>query len=357
MACSYSVLWKFVTSARDRQRTLLVSELLYPELDSPFCSPEGPDVTHTSWKTASLIILFPLFLIPATAFATCSTPASPGLVICTPGNGQTVNYPVHITAAARGQNGLAIVKISVYIDGFKVLGETNASTVNDIDYGTKEGPHSLSVNAWDSAGHLFQEKKTFSVLGGNGPSCAPGAPGIKFCSPGNGSYQPTNNFQSVVGAQGENSPIVKLQVWLDEYPVATVATNLVTFQAGTTAGTHTESAKAWDAAGHVFTASATFKTYYEGACSYIGCDPGVFITSPGSGASVSSAFTLQADVQSNPAPILAIKAYLDGVQVASSAGSALTANLSASTGMHRLTVQAWDTKGNLYRTVETFTVK
>ncbi len=312
-------------------------------------------MTRINWKTTVLAILS--LLVPSSLFATCAVPSAAGVVICTPGNGQTANYPVHITAAARGQNGLPITKMLVYIDSFQVVAELNVNSINDIDYGAKQGSHSLTINAWDSAGHLFQAKQTFNVIGGSGPTCVAGTPGIKFCSPGNGSYQPANNIQSVVGALGQNSPIVKLEVWLDGYPVATVATNSVTFQAGTYAGTHTENAKAWDAAGHIFTASVTFKTYWENACSPYGCDPGVFIKSPASGATVTGSFPLQADVQNNPAPIVAMKAYLDGVQVAASGGSTLAANLSAVAGTHHLTVQAWDTKGSLYRTVETFTVK
>ncbi len=314
-------------------------------------------MTYTSWKATAAVLLF--VSIPVVAFATCAVPSSPGVVICTPGNGQTVNYPAEITAAARASSGLPITAIAIYVDSLKTLGEANVSQVDDIDYGIKQGTHSLTVHAWDSAGHIYETKKTFSVVGGLSPTCTPSSPGIKFCSPANGSYQPMSNFTSLVGALGQGAPITKLQVWLDGYSVGTVNTNNFLFTAGSAVGTHTESAKAWDAAGHTFAASVTFKLYYDATCDPYGggCNPGVFISAPADGASVATSFQISADVKYNPAPITAMKAYLDGVQVATSSGPTLLANATAAAGSHHLTIQAWDTKGNLYRTAESFTVK
>ncbi len=326
-----------------------ITKLLNPQT-------EALTVTYTNWKTIIAIILF--VVTPAIVFATCAIPSSPGVVICTPANAQTVNYPAEITAAARAGSGLRITTIAIYVDSLKVLSQAS-SQVDDIDFGIKQGTHSLTVHAWDNTGHVYEAKKTFNVLGGATPTCAPSTPGIKFCSPANGSYQPESNIQSLIGALGQGSPITKLQVWFDGYSVGTVATNNFSFQAGTTVGTHTESAKASDAAGHIYTASVTFKTYYDANCNPYGggCDPGVFISAPADGGTVGTSFQISAEVKDNPAPITMMKAYLDGVQVTSSSGPLLLANTSAAAGAHRLTVQAWDSKGNLYKTVEMFTVK
>jgi hypothetical protein len=314
-------------------------------------------MTRTNWKTIAIAIM--LVLIPVAAVASCAVPGSPGVVICAPANGQTVNYPAEITAAARAANGLPITAINIYVDGLKVLGESHVSQVDDIDFGIKQGTHSLTVHAWDSSGQMYAAKETFSVLGGNEPTCTPSSPGIKFCSPANGSYQPESDFKSLIGALGQGSAITKLSVWFDNEPVGTVATNNFSFDAGTTVGTHTESAKAWDAAGHTYTAAVTFKTYYDANCDPYGggCNPGVFITAPANGAGVGTSFQISAEVKENPAPIIGMKAYLDGVKVASSSGPTLLANVTAAAGSHRLNVQAWDNKGNLYKTVETFSVK
>ncbi len=314
-------------------------------------------MTRTNWKTTLTAIMF--VLTPAAAVAACAVPSSPGVVICAPGNGQTVNYPAEITAAARATGGLSISVINIYVDGLKTLGEVNVNQVDDIDFGIKQGTHSLTVHAWDSSGHMYEAKKTFSVLGGNEPTCTATGPGIKFCSPANGSYQPESDFKSLIGALGQGAAITKLEVWFDGDPVGTVNTNNFSFDAGTTVGTHTESAKAWDAAGHTYTASVTFKTYYDAQCDPYGagCNPGVFIAAPADGSSVGTSFQISAEVKANPAPITTMKAYLDGLVIANSSGPVLLANANAGSGSHRLTVQAWDSKGNLYKTVETFTVK
>ncbi len=317
---------------------------------------EAHPVKTRIWQAT--VIGLALFLTPLAARASCSVPSSPGVVICTPGSGQTVNYPAEIKAAALGDTGLPITAIKVYVDGMAVLSDAKVNQVDDVDYGIMAGSHSLTVNAWDSGGHLFQAKEKFSVVGGNTAKCTPTTAGIRFCSPANGSYQPQSNIQTLIGAAGSGAPIVKLEAWFDGYPVATVSTNSVSFTAGGNPGTHTESAKAWDAAGHIFTASVTFDAYYDAVCSpYAGCDPGVFISSPANGSTVGSSFNLSAEVKYNPAPITAMKAYLDGKLVAESSGPTLLSSLGAGAGGHHLTVQAWDTKGNLYRTVETFTVK
>ncbi len=308
-------------------------------------------------KTISLPYICALVLIATLTSATCTKPSAPGVVICTPGKGQIVSYPAEITAAGLAANGLKITAMNLYVDGQKVLSQAT-SQVDDIDFGIKQGAHSVTVHAWDSSGHMYEAKRSFSVIGGNDPTCAATSPGIKFCSPANGSYQPESNVQSVIGAVGDNSPIVKLQVWFDGYEVGTVASGSFYFLAGGSPGTHTESAKAWDAAGHSYGASVTFKTYYDAACSPDGgCDAGVFITAPADGGTVGTSLQISAEVQSNPASITAMKAYVDGVQVAASSGPTLLAAASAPAGSHRLTVQAWDAKGNLYKTTETFTVK
>jgi hypothetical protein len=121
--------------------------------------------------------------------------------------------------------------------------------------------------------------------------------------------------------------------------------------AGDGPGKQTMTAKAWDAAGHTYSASTTFTTYYDGVCSPKYCSPGVVIQSPADNSAVGHSFHLSANVNENPAPITNMKAYIDGQIVAQSGGSILSAEVSTSPGTHRLTVQAWDSDGHLYRTV------
>jgi photosystem II stability/assembly factor-like uncharacterized protein len=82
---------------------------------------------------------------------------------------------------------------------------------------------------------------------------------------------------------------------------------------------------------------------------------GVTICSPAAGATVSSPVDFQAAAKGNTA-ITAMRAYLDGAQVAGSPSGTIGASLNPSAGTHSLIVNAWDTTGTLYQTKESFTV-
>lgn len=303
-----------------------------------------------------LALVATVALLTPAVFA-CAVPSSPGVAICTPANGQSVAYPAQITAAAAAQSGRSITAMAVYANGTRILLQNGVHQINDIDYALKAGTYNLVVNAWDSTGALYQAKSRFTIFGGQTVGCTPSAPGVQFCSPANGSIQPTNNVNGSVGARGDDSPITRLQVLLDGLLMQDGAMSNVQFTAGMGAGTHTMTAKAWDQAGHVYTSSTTFKTYYDGICSPKGCAPGVVVSSPTDGQTVSTSFPLRSEVQQNPAPITAMRAYLDGQQVAASSGPSIIANVSATPGQHQLIVQAWDTQGKLYRTVESINVQ
>ena len=266
-------------------------------------------------------------------------------------------YPAQITAAATANAGHQITAIAVYANGSRIAYQNGASQITDIDSSLKAGTYQLVVNAWDETGQVYSSRSSFTVAGGQTTGCVPPAPGILFCSPANGSWQPTNNVPGNVAALGDNSPITRMQVFIDGTLMQDGSMSSLQFTAGFgDAGTHTLSAKAWDQAGHVYSATTKFNTYYDGICSPKGCAPGVFIQSPTDGATVSTSFPLRADVENTNATITAMRAYLDGQLVASSAGPSMIANVDAAPGQHVLNVQAWDTQGKLYRTIEAITV-
>jgi hypothetical protein len=72
---------------------------------------------------------------------------------------------------------------------------------------------------------------------------------------------------------------------------------------------------------------------------------------------VGSPFRISFNVENNPAPITAMKAYLNGRVVAISSGPALDQEVTANPGTQILTIQAWDTAGKLYRSVQNVNVQ
>lgn len=227
-----------------------------------------------------------------------------------------------------------------------------------IDYAIKNGYHRVVVNAWDASGKLYQASTTFTVIGQGIGFCKAGAVGVTICAPSG--YQPNDAVPVSMAALGATT-MKSWTMYLDGQTVMsssqTGTPNYVLTSLGTTAGTHTVSFTAFDTAGHTYKASRQFGAYYDYSCSpKTGvCSPGIVVQSPSGfsteqAADVGQQFHLTASVQGNPRPITAMKIYLDGVNVFSTQGPGVTADLHAAPGSHFVVVQAWDTAGKLYRT-------
>jgi FG-GAP-like repeat len=102
-----------------------------------------------------------MFKVVASATTTtCSAPTTSGVKVCSPANGATVTSPVNISAAANG-GGRSITAMRAYVDGV-LKGSSSAGSLN-AQVAEAVGSHTLTVNAWNSAGTLFTSKSTFSV--------------------------------------------------------------------------------------------------------------------------------------------------------------------------------------------------
>jgi Big-like domain-containing protein len=113
---------------------------------------------------------------------------------------------------------------------------------------------------------------------------------------------------------------------------------------------------ATDSTGKKYTQSVSgVLTYYDGNCLRL-CDPGVTIKSPQYFHDQPTKFTVDASVSQPQAAIDSMKVYLDGKVVATSTGPTIYATITATSGSHVLTVQAWDAKHALYRTQQTVNV-
>ncbi len=85
---------------------------------------------------------------------------------------------------------------------------------------------------------------------------------------------------------------------------------------------------------------------------------GVTLTSPANNSTVYSPIRVAASATASPGRrITAMKVYKDGTAVYSTANSSLSISVSASSGTHRITVNAWDNAGTVYKTTVYVTVK
>jgi hypothetical protein len=92
--------------------------------------------------------------------AGCGVPSSAGVHICSPAPGSTVHSPVAISAAANGGT-TKISAMKAYIDG-KLVASSSSATISG-SAAAAVGKHTLTVNAWNTAGKLFQSVATFTV--------------------------------------------------------------------------------------------------------------------------------------------------------------------------------------------------
>jgi hypothetical protein len=90
----------------------------------------------------------------------CGLPPKAGVAVCSPVGGSTVRSPVRISATANGLT-RPIATMKAYIDGKQIALSRNNMLNASIPKAA--GRHTLTVNAWDSAGKLYQHAETFTV--------------------------------------------------------------------------------------------------------------------------------------------------------------------------------------------------
>ena len=83
---------------------------------------------------------------------------------------------------------------------------------------------------------------------------------------------------------------------------------------------------------------------------------GVHVCSPASGATVPSPVAINSAASGVPFPIVAIKAYIDGTQVAATETNTMRTSVAKAAGNHQLAVNAWDSNDKVYQTIVNFTV-
>ncbi len=318
-------------------------------------------------RRSPLLLTTLLFLIaiPTTAFSECSAPSKPGVRICSPTPGATVVFVPSVDFNTTPAFGAEIAKYIIY-DNNQKIAQSNPGQTGDSFPSVQfaNGINNVVINAWDTAGNLYQGKVTFRVIDQTFTETCPlpSSPGVNFCSPPEGaiiSVGPRLN----ASAKGF-SKITAIKLYVDGEPrVSIVNSNhldtgsfLGDQYTGGSQGDHRVSFVAWDSGGHVFKSSrvlhASFKYGFQDCLvPSQPCEPGVDAAStPMPNAYVDNTFTINADIQQNPNPITTMKAYIDGKVVATSHGPTLISTVgNAPTGTHVLTLQGWDNTGILYR--------
>ncbi len=97
-------------------------------------------------------------------------------------------------------------------------------------------------------------------------------------------------------------------------------------------------------------------TTSAGDCSFFAGSAGVHVCAPASGSTVPSPVAINSAASGGSFPIVAIKAYIDGTQVAATETNTMRTSVAKAAGNHQLAVNAWDSNDKVYQTIVNFTV-
>ncbi len=198
--------------------------------------------------------------------------------------------------------------------------------------------------------HLFVFMNTTSA--GDCPFFA--GTGVHVCSPASGSTVPSPVAINSA-ASGGSFPIVAMKAYIDGTQVSATQTNTMRSSVSKAAGNHQLAVNAWDSNDKVYQTIVNFTVGGTAACS-VPTSAGIHICAPAQGATVSSPVAVSAAANGGTAKISAMKAYIDGKQVAASTSGTISGSAAEAVGTHNLTVNAWNTVGKLFQSVITFTV-
>src|SRR5437763_9297485 len=151
-----------------------------------------------------------------------------------------------------------------------------------------------------------------------------------------------------VASASSSFPITAMRIYVDNISVFTVNAAGMDTLVPMSTGNHFVVVQAWDSTGAVFKSSENITVTTPPA--------GVSVSSPANGATVSSPLQVVASAVA-PNPIVAMRIYLDDVSVFAINSNSLNTTVSAATtGSHRLVVQAWDSTGTVYKQPVNITV-
>jgi hypothetical protein len=271
-----------------------------------------------------------------------------GVTVSSPQNGATVTSPVHVIATATSANTITFMRI--YVDSVSVYG--NPVSKIDTFLNIAAGKHTLVVQSWDSKNIV--SKAVIAITVNTAP---PGTPtptppttsGVAISSPTNGAT--VASPMHVVASAASSSPITTMRIYLDGISVYLVNANKIDTLVNAAKGNHTIVVQAWNSLGVVFKAQVIVT---------VGTAPpppttGITVSSPRNGGALASPIHVVATAFS-PASITAMRIYLDGVSVFATTTATIDTSVQAATGVHNLTVQAWDTAGVVFKAPLTISV-
>ena len=286
------------------------------------------------------------------AFTGCSAGAAdPSVNICAPAEGASVTSPVRVIATAHSSKGVSYSQI--YVDGVKVF-QVGGPTL-DTNVTMAPGTRRLTVQVRDAAGALFKQTIFFTVAESEPPPPDPGCTTptteltVNICTPAEGAS--VSSPVRITAKANSSAGVAVMQVYVDGAKAfETIGAALDTSLAMTT-GTRRVTVQARDRAGKVFKKTVFITVTSEpppAGCTMSTESPSVTICQPTDGATVSSPVRVVAGATSS-SPVKFLQVYVDGAKVYQVNGAQLDTALPMAAGTRRVTVQAKDANGLVFK--------
>jgi phospholipase C len=178
---------------------------------------------------------------------------------------------------------------------------------------------------------------------------------VTICSPSNGAT--VNSPVNIVAGTTDSNTVKLVQIYVDHVKAYEVASNQLNTNLTMANGSHRVTVQAQDSTGAIFnsTVNITVGTSGGGPCTLNSQDQTVTICSPANGATVTSPVNVVAGTTDSHS-VSVMQIYLDGVKVYQVASNQLNTNVTMTSGTHRLTVQAQDSTGAIFKSTINVTV-
>ena len=179
--------------------------------------------------------------------------------------------------------------------------------------------------------------------------------GVTISSPQNGAT--VASPVHVVATATSSNAITSMRVYVDNVSVYSKAANRIDTLVSMAAGKHTIVVQAWDSKTTIFksTVAITVGSAPPATPTPTPSASGVTISSPANGAIVVSPVHMVASA-SGANPITAMRIYVDSISVFNNTSNKIDTMLTMAQGPHTMVVQAWDSKGTVFKATITITV-
>lgn len=233
-----------------------------------------------------------------------------------------------------------------YVDGKEVYRTTGGHTDFKADFSA--GIHKLIINGWDSAGRLMQSVSTLNVIdhGVSGNACVvnQAGPSVTICSAANGASV-TNPVRIVVETRDHDAEVLRISVLDGSRELYLDYGNRVDTDLTLSPGSHHIVVHAEDVNGIAFESAADINVT---ALTPVAAPPApsIIVGVPLDGSSSSSPVHIAASLNSAH-PATAMVVYSDGNEVFRTYSGSMDAYLDLKSGLHDITINAWDSSGAL----------